>query len=269
MIHCTETIASRDLAGPGPQADRDRDMPTHGIPSSPRYPAALVDLLHARCHLRPRQAGAVVCNGSLRLAELFLRQGGPVTLVEADPAMRPVIVDLARPFAGARVMQGTPWATGLSGRSVDFIASDRVLFSPQQAAIREEFARILRPGAPVALITDNRVYGGGRQAEQYEQILRTHGNGFREKAQSADITGSVAAFFAGGEVYEDAFIGEQVLTLDELLTQAASLPIYPPPGDWHRAPIESALRKFFRHWSIEGAVIIPTVCRVAFGHLPG
>ena len=208
------------------------------------YPPALIEILRARFGLTTGHAGVVVTSGSDRLPELFRRQGEQITVIGDSPAH-----------------------TGLPDASADFLAADRVLFSDDQDSVRQEFRRILRHGAPVILITDNRVYSGSEQQEAYEALLRAHCAGFREKRVPYDIGDAVNHFFRGGQVFEDAFIGRQAFSRQEFLNQAAALSIYPQSGDRHRPILEQGLSAFFERWNEGGVLHIPTVCRVAYGHL--
>ena len=247
--------------------------PTSAVP----YPRALADLLQMRFGLEAEDEGAVVCNGSGRLAQLFLRHGRAITLVEQDAALRESLHALVDSLPGerggrhpkVRLVQGTPQATGLPTASLDFLVSDRVLFTPELLQVRREFARVLRPGSPVALVTDNRVYSGGSQAQEYDELLRAGCPGFREKRSPYDVRAAVASFFQGGSVYEDAFISEQVLTLDQLRAQTAALPIYPAQDATRMAQLDEALTSYFHRWALEDELTLPTICRVAVGCLAG
>ena len=233
------------------------------------YPRALVDLLQMRFGLEAQDEGAVVCNGSGRLAQLFLRHGQSIALVESDPALRESLQELVGGTPGARLVEGTPQSTGLESASLDFLVSDRVLFTPELLRVRREFARVLRPGSPVALVTDNRVYSGGSQVQEYDDLLRACCPGFREKRGAYDVRAAVASFFQGGSVYEDAFISTQVLTLDQLRAQTAALPIYPAEDAFLIAQLDEALTSYFEHWALEDEITLPTICRVAVGCLAG
>ncbi len=241
---------------------------THNMRSRNRYPKALVDLLNAHYQLKPGMIGADIGAGAGRLTALFLEHGFNMIAIEPDPRKREACTRLSDRWDALEVCHGTPVATGLGPRSVDFICAQRALYWPDQPAIRREFQRILRPSAPIALITDSRVYGGAAQSEAYERLLRDFCPGFQEKRQPYDIAAAVAAFFDGGEVYEDAFMGRHSLTLDGLIDETRSLAICPAPGDSNYQPMLRALRDFFEQWSVDNVLAVPTVCRVACGRLP-
>lgn len=231
------------------------------------YPLALLDLLATKFGLSRTQFGVDLGPGSGRLAQLFLRNG--YTLLVSTGQMKKA--------AAAEISVGvveTQWAElpdalgrlstrHLAERSVDFVISERALFAPDAAAVKAELRRILRPGGVIALITDNRVYGGGQQSEEYEDLLRRHCQTFREKQQPIDIGSKVADFFDGGQVYQDAFISAQATTLGQLSAQTSRLAIYPHAGDPERERIEAALERYFQRWANKGVLNVPVVCRVA------
>jgi SAM-dependent methyltransferase len=240
---------------------------THDMRSRNRYPKALVDLLATRFAFKPGMLGADVGAGTGRLSALFLEHGYRMIAIEPDEKMREISNRLRDRWDQFESCHGTMVSTGLNAASVDFVVSQRALYWPDQTAMRREFQRILRPGGPVALITDSRVYSGAAQTEAYENVLRTFCPGFREKRQPYDIAAAVSAFFQGGEVYEDAFVGEHTLTLDALIDETRSLPISPHPGDPQYQPLQRALRDYFQQWAVGESIVVPTVCRVACGKL--
>lgn len=121
----------------------------------------------------------------------------------------------------------------------------------------------------MVLITDNRVYGGSVQQEEYEQLLRTHCADFQEKSIPDGTASKVAAFFEGSEVFEDAFVGRQALTLEALIKQTSCMTIAPAESDPRHPPMLQALADYFARWAVDGYVIVPVVCRVACARLRG
>jgi SAM-dependent methyltransferase len=227
------------------------------------YSSDIVQLLESRYALDPGAIGAEIGAGKGRLAELFLKHGYPLLATEEDPSDRALCEQLKERFPQLTVISGTPSATNLADRSVDFILSERALFEPDQEAVKREFRRILRPGGPVIIITDNRIYAGGRQTEEYNDILRRHCIDYKEKLLPYDIPAAVANFFSGAQVYEDAFVGVHALTLQFFMAQNRALEIYPPAGDPARRKLEAELTRFFLRWAINGKLLEPVVCRVA------
>ena len=247
---------------------RRRDQPApievDGRGMSP-YSSEIVSLLETRYHIRPGTQGAEIGAGKGRLAELFLKHGYPLIATEEDSQDRAVCERLKDRFSYLRVLHGTPEATNLPSHSVDFILSERALFSQNLALVRQEFKRILRPGSPVLIITDNRLYSGGAQAQEYNEILRKYCSTYQEKVLPYDIPEAVSQIFAGTEVYEDAFVGAHALALEFFLAQNRALSIYPAAAHSARRKLDTALTKFFAKWETDGKLLEPVVCRVACG----
>ena len=247
---------------------RRRDQPAtfevDGRGMSP-YSSEIVSLLETRFNIRPGTQGAEIGAGKGRLAELFLKHGYPLIATEEDSQDRAVCERLKDRFSYLRVLHGTPEATNLPDHSVDFILSERALFSPNLHLVRQEFERILCPGSPVLIITDNRLYSGGAQSQEYNEILRRYCSHYQEKVLPYDIPNAVSQIFAGTEVYEDAFVGAHSLTLEFFLAQNRALSIYPAPGQSARRKLDAALAKFFAKWETNGKLLEPVVCRVACG----
>ncbi|SNT40085.1 Methyltransferase domain-containing protein [Granulicella rosea] len=239
----------------------------HDKRSRNRYPKALIEMLSSRFAFAPGMVGADIGAGSGRLSALFLEHGYSVTAVEGNHEKRDKCEQLRGRWPSLTVRNGTPEATGLATSSVDFVTAPRALYWPDQAAVGAEFRRILRPGGTAVLITDNRVYSGAAQSEAYEDVLRTNCLRFREKRMPYDLTGAVEAFFGRNEFYEDAFMGHQTLTYEALVQQTKALPICPRETDPQYQPLLRALRTFFDQWAKDGAILVPTVCRVACGRL--
>jgi SAM-dependent methyltransferase len=227
------------------------------------YSSEIIQLLESRFALESGAVGAEIGAGKGRLAELFLKHGYSLLATEDDPSDRALCEQLKDRFPQLTVISGIPTATNLADASVDFILSERALFEPDQEAVQREFRRILRPGGPVLIITDNRIYAGGRQTEEYNDILRRHCAAYKEKLLPYDIPAAVASFFSGAEVYEDAFVGVHSLTLQFFLAQTRALEIYPTAGDPARRKLDAELTKFFARWAINGKLLEPVVCRVA------
>lgn len=255
-------LFSSSPLGPAPAHD--------GEAVSYPFPEALIERLKLELgggSVPRTTVGVQVGLQSPRLTSFLLAHGLPLFAVGNLSANPDAVRRLGRLWPSFQLFDGTPAATGLEAASVDYIVSDRALYWPDQAGVRAEFTRVLRPGGLVALVTDNRVYGGGEQAHQFEALLRDCCPDFREKRETFDIGQAVRELFHNGNVFEDAFTGEQRLTLREFLSQTEAMPVYPAAGDPARIKLDRTLRQFFTQWSEKGRLRIPTVCRVAFGHM--
>jgi SAM-dependent methyltransferase len=230
-----------------------------------RYPAAVIEMLVARCGLRREHLVADVGAGTGMLAELFLEYGNAVVAVEPNDEMREACERLASAWPGLTVKKGTAEATGLEKASVDFVAAGRAFhwFDPEQT--RVEFRRILRWGGWVVIVNNGRVRDESPISAAYEGLLREHGTDYEAYQARYESDGRVAAFFAGGELLREETRGEQRLTLEELVGQTQSLSVVPEPGHAKYEGMQAGLREFFAKWQVDGVVVMKTVCKVACG----
>ena len=83
-----------------------------------RYPAAVIEMLVARCGLRREHMIADVGAGTGMLAELFLEHGNAVVAIEPNDDMRAACERLASLWPGLSAVKATAEATGL-GRCLD------------------------------------------------------------------------------------------------------------------------------------------------------
>jgi SAM-dependent methyltransferase len=247
---------------------RPKAQPDAGSLTNP-YTAGILELLASKFGLERWQFGVDIGPGSGRLAQLFLSHGYTLVAkaIASQPAPPENTLSLDAQWTQLHDAAGTLCTQDLANHSVDFVISERAIYSPDLAAIRAELRRILKPNGTVALITDNRVYGGGTQSEEYENLLRTYCEEFKERTMPMNIQEAVECLFAGGDFYQDAFIGNQKLTLEEFIAETEKLSIYPQPGDPRCHDMVAALGRFFKKWAVEGVLRVPVVCRVACGHI--
>ena len=229
------------------------------------YPAAVIDILVARCGLRREDLVADIGAGTGMLAQLFLEYGNAVVAVEPNEDMRASCERLASAWPGLTVKNATAEATEFEDASVDFVAAGRSFHWFDQEKAAKEFRRILRPEGWVVLVSNGRVRDDSPQSQAYEGLLREHGTDYEANRWRYDIGSRVEDFFAGGEFFRDETHGEQRLTREELIGQTQSLSVAPQPGHAQYEGMQHALREFFAKWQVDGVVVMKTVCRVACG----
>jgi ubiquinone/menaquinone biosynthesis C-methylase UbiE len=232
-----------------------------------RYPAAVIEMLVARCGLRREHMIADVGAGTGMLAELFLEHGNAVVAIEPNDDMRAGCERLASLWPGLSAVKATAEATGLDDASMDFVTAGRAFHWFDQERTKKEFRRILRPGGWVVLASNGRVRDGSPVSLAYEDMLREHGTDYAANRERYEIESRMEDFFAGGEMFREEIGGEQRLTLEALMGQTQSLSVAPEPGDAKFEGMQRALREFFDRWAADGVVAMRTVCRVAGGRL--
>ena len=226
-----------------------------------RFPKEVLEVLRLRCGLRAEDLVADIGAGTGMLAELFLEAGNRVVAVEPNAEMRAACERLRMQYGGLRVMDATAEETGLRDAAVDLVSGGRAVHWFDVEKATAEFARVLRPGGWVVLVTNRRAQDGTEQASAYEAVLMEHGTDY-EKVRGGYRSFEGLRPFGNGERFVETMQGVVKLTLEEFLGQTQSLSIAPKRGEEKYAGMQTALRKFFARWSNGGVLRLETVCEV-------
>ncbi|MDO5288089.1 MAG: class I SAM-dependent methyltransferase [Pseudomonadota bacterium] len=114
----------------------------------PDYPQALAAWLRDALGLGPGQQVGDVGAGTGKFTAQLLHTGASVVAVEPLDAMRGRIA----PHERLRVQAGTAEATGLASASLDALVCAQAFHWFASRAALDEFARVLKPGAPLVLV---------------------------------------------------------------------------------------------------------------------
>jgi SAM-dependent methyltransferase len=252
----------------------------------PGYPDAVAGVL-AEYGVRAPAHVADIGAGTGKLSEVFLRAGYRLTLIEPNDAMRAVadraLADRAASAGSIASVKATAEATGLPAASVDAIIAGQAFHWFEPCATRAEWRRILRPGAPVLLVWNDRRIQDSPLLAEHERLLLLHCPDYRELARTAPDESAVLAFLGGGDgaargasVTRDprargapritSFEHAQDLTWEGLLGRVLSASYVPLEGPAHDALV-AGMRAAFDHHQREGRVLLPYVTRVFHGTL--
>lgn len=226
-----------------------------------RFPAMILQLLREHCGLLPGDVIADVGAGTGMSAELFLTAGHRVIAIEPNAEMRAACEQLKDAYSGLTVRDGTAEASGLDDASIDMVAVGRAFHWFDQAKALAEFARILRPGGWVILLTSRRAMDASERALEYEHILLTYGDNYGA-VRKAYTSFSDLKPFGETEHLGIEVPGLQRLSIAEFLGQTQSLSIAPMPGQPHYEAMQTALNVFFAKWSHDGVLELETTCEV-------
>ena len=225
-----------------------------------RYPATVLDVLRERCALTASSQVADIGAGTGMLAELLLEAGCTVTAIEPNAEMRGACERLTSRFPRLTVIAASAEQTGLASASLELVTAGRAFHWFDRERSLAEFARVLKPGGWVALVTNRRAHDGSEQALAYERILLEHGRDY------AQVRGSYRSYEgaapAGAESFMVRMPGWQRLTLAAFLGQTQSLSVTPLPGAVGYAEMQAALCDFFSRWSRDGVLTLETMCEV-------
>lgn len=220
----------------------------------PSYPAAAIDLLQARCGLKP---GAVVVDlgsGTGILSTLLLQRGARVFGIEPNREMRRYS-DLA--LEGEfRSEDGTAENTHMPAGFFDLLVAGQAFhwFDPQRT--RTEALRILKPGAWAALLWNERPKTLIPFLEDYEALLRRYAHQYDEVARLRAQEEGIRQFF-GHPPELAAFPNQQVFDFAGLVGRLMSSSYAPMPDRPEHEPLMAGLREVFEHHQKDGTVAFP------------
>ena len=232
----------------------------------PGYPAAALDLLEARCGLRPGARVADVGSGTGILTALLLARGARVAAVEPNDAMRAAAETALATQPGFVSLKGTAEATTLAAASVDLLVAGQAFHWFDVAGARREALRVVRAGAWGALLWNERPPQASGFFADYEALLLRYALEYAAiRASRADEAG-MRAFF-GGAMECARFANEQRLDYAGLAGRLMSSSYAPESGDPQHTPMLAALRALFERHARDGAIVFPYLTLVYFGPL--
>jgi SAM-dependent methyltransferase len=228
----------------------------------PSYPPAAIDLLAARCGLRPGATAVDLGSGTGILSALLLQRGARVFGIEPNPQMRRYSEHaLGGEF---RSQDGTAENTSMADGFFDLLVAGQAFhwFDPQRA--RAEALRILKPGGWAALLWNERPQGTVAFLEDYEALLRRYAPEYDAVTRLRAQEEGIGQFF--GRAPEHAtFPNQQVLDLEGLVGRVMSSSYAPMAGKPGHEPLMAGLRDVFDRHQDRGKVIFPYRTLVYFG----
>ena len=233
----------------------------------PSYPAAAIDLLAARCGLKPGVAVADIGSGTGILTELFLKRGAEVFAVEPNAPMRAAAESQLTGYPGFHSVPGSAEASTLAASSVALLVAGQAFHWFDVARARAEALRVLNGGAWAALLWNERPPQPSAFLADYEALLKRRAPEYtRIVASRADLR--TMGEFLGPGLQVQTFPTEQVLDFEGLKGRLMSSSYAPEPGHPDHDPMIAELRGIFERHAKEGRIIMPYETLVYFGR-PG
>jgi SAM-dependent methyltransferase len=233
----------------------------------PGYPAALIELLHADCGLRPEHAVADIGSGTGLLTRLFLENGNRVFGVEPNEEMRQAGEEFLSAYKNFSSLQGSSENTTLPDASVDFVTAAQAFHWFEPVATRREFLRILKPHGWVCVIWNDRRISETSFGRAYEDLLVRYGTDYTRVKEAYPETQDMEKFFGKENFRRRELPNFQEFDFDGLAGRLRSSSYAPKEGHPNYAPMMAALRQLFDANQKFGRVRMEYTTQIYFGQL--
>lgn len=234
----------------------------------PDYPAALATWLRDQHGVTPDWRVADIGAGTGISSKMFLDAGHTVTAVEPNAAMRAAAVDWLSGGARFDTIDGRAEATTLADAGTDLVAAAQAFHWFDQAAIKPEWRRVLRPGGLVAVFWNSRRLTGTPFLEGYESLLQEYGTDYSSVSERYGDDDHMRRWFGTSLRGMARFPHAQRLDFAALRGRLLSSSYAPVAGDARHPPMLGALRDLFDATASDGAVDFAYDTRIFVGAAP-
>lgn len=231
------------------------------------FPPNLLDRLNTVCGLTPTQVIGDIGAGTGMLAELFLRNGNPVFAVEPNDEMRARCEQLRTRYPRLEVSNGTTESTTLPSASVEVIAVGRAFHWFDRPRAIAEFARVLRPGGSVVLVTSKWSGDGSAASVDFEELLKSECVDYRRVLDAQLTREEMDELFTPESLAVEDLHSEETLSFGELAGRAESLSVTPAPRDPNYGTFRNALEAYFARHARQDRVHTVSSYRLICGRL--
>ena len=233
--------------------ERFSDRVSYYVQSRPGYPQEILSYLQDHCGLNSSSVVADIGSGTGILAELFLQEGIRVIGVEPNREMRLAGEEYLRRYSGFESIDGSAEATGLPAASCDVLVAGQAFHWFDVKRAREEFSRILKKGAQVVLIWNDR-RDETPFLTAYENLLLEFGNDYKQ-VDHRRIGDEILSDFFGTPDYNRAhFDHVQYADYEKLRARVLSCSYVPLEDDPKFPSMIRELEKIFQEHSRDGKV---------------
>lgn len=144
----------------------------------PHYPAEILALFRNEMNLKEDSVVADIGSGTGISAKLFLENGNRVFGVEPNELMRRASEEYLADFPNFQTVDGTAENTGLPDQSIDLIVAAQAFHWFKNEETLQEFRRIGRENAILALIWNERQLDSNKFLREYERFLIEFGTDY-------------------------------------------------------------------------------------------
>jgi SAM-dependent methyltransferase len=232
----------------------------------PTYPPEVLRFLQAELNLQSASVIADIGSGTGISAKIFLENGNTVYGVEPNAAMRAAAEDFLKDFPNFKSVDGTSENTTLARSSIDFVTAAQAFhwFEPERT--RAEFKRILKPGAYVVLIWNERQVDTNEFLREYEKFLLQFGTDYAKVRHDYLPEEKLGEFFTSG-FQTASFQNSQIFDFEGLKGRVLSSSYMPSETDASYAEMTKSLSGIFTKHSENGRITVLYDTNVYYGKL--
>jgi len=231
------------------------------------YPTAFLDYLYADVGFGNQSTIADIGAGTGLLSRQLLQRRGKVICVEPNDDMLGMAKKELADFDKARFVRASAENTGLEDHSVDFITVAQAFHWFDRELFKAECQRILKDSGMVVLVWNDKDIDSPliKEIAQTNAKYRENFQGFsggRELSPDA-----YADFFRDGTCEYRTFRNDRTEGEEELIGGCLSASDAPREGSANCQAFVLELRRIFKEYSENGALIVPQVTRSYAGHV--
>jgi len=248
--------------------DRFSDRVENYVRFRPSYPDALFDFFTSEYPLARDAVVADMGAGTGIFSRKLLEHGFQVKAVEPNVQMRLAAKESLSHFRKLELVPQPAEETSLPDASLDAIFAAQAFhwFDPERA--RTEWTRILKPGAPVFLIWNDRDESASPFLAGYEKLLQDFGTDYCEvRSQNTEQSDIIQKFFAPQPSKLFTATNVQTFDFEGLKGRLLSSSYAPQPGSPAYEPMMRELKRLFTQTSSANQVAFQYLTRVHHGRL--
>ncbi|HEX2101867.1 MAG TPA: class I SAM-dependent methyltransferase, partial [Candidatus Synoicihabitans sp.] len=233
----------------------------------PSYPAGVIETLQRHAGLMPTAEVADVGAGTGIFTEQLLPHCQRVFAIEPNDAMRAAAEARFASNPKFVAVRAPAERTTLPDASVDLITAAQAFHWFDRPACRAEFQRILRPGAYVALVWNERQIDTTPFLAGYEALLQRHGLDYHSVNHTNIDETHLGEFFGPDGFATVQFPYAQQFDFAALKGRLLSSSYAPAAGHPGYEPMVESLRELFARQQVGGRVSFLYDTRLHFGQL--
>jgi len=227
----------------------------------PSYPSKMVSVLEAEHGFHSNMRLADVGAGTGKLTEVFLKAGYNVLAIEPNQAMREAAEKLFAEQTGFTSLGAAAEALPLENGSLDAIMVGQALHWFDYSLARQEFLRVLKPLAPLAVVFNNRRTQSSRFLQDYEALLYKHCKDYPRIGNKHYKEEKLQEFFGGTIPTKHILENAQTFDWTSLVGRLLSSSYAPSSGKAHELLLAD-MEKLFQQYQQNGLVQFLYDCEV-------